>query len=160
MADKKPRDTEEDALAREVDKLLLKLPGADPYLKGEPDRGRSSGAVATPSLASRVTGRRRPSRGQRIGVWVRAALGAVLGAVITQWPYGHACGLSLSLYLGAVTSVLVAGGWAAVWSWRYRLAAPHAVALAVIFWGAALAADQVLERVGYAAASAVWRCAG
>jgi len=34
----------------------------------------------------------------------------------------------------------------------------HVVSLGLIVWGLVLAAQQVLPRIGYAAASASWRC--
>jgi len=162
MVEKKSQDFDDDAIAREVEKLLRKLPGADPYLKGDPEPAASRtqparGAVAIAAPRWRPRG---PSRVQKIGVWVRVELGALLGMVITQWPYSHACGIALSLYLGAITAIVVAGSWAGVWSWRYRMGAAHAASIAVAFWGIALVANQALERVGYAAVSAAWRCGG
>ena len=149
----------DDALAREVDKLLKKLPGADPYLRGDPE---PAVATKTPLTASgsrpiSVTMPRRPAgpaRVQRIAVWVRVCLGALLGAVITQWPYQSACGFGLWLYLGAITAVVIAGGWAGVWSWRYRLGTAHATSLGIVYWGSVLLANQILHRTGYAAVSA------
>ena len=117
--------------------------------------------MPTQSLASRLAhAPRGPNRVQRIGVWLRAGLGVVVGLLMIEWPYGHACGLSLGVYLGAVLAVVISGAWAGVWSWRYRMATPHGAALAVLLWGSWLAANQVLERVGYAAVNATWRCAG
>ena len=164
MTEKKPRSYSDDALAREVDKLLRKLPMADPYLKGDPEPSPQAGIVLgeAPSvvLAARRRERVGPTSVQRISVWVRVALGGLLGAVITQWPYSAGCGLGLSLYLGAIAAVLVGGAWGAVWSWRYRMALAHATSLAVIYWGSVLIANQVLQRVGYAATSAAWSCGG
>ena len=157
---------DDDALAREVDKLLRKLPGADPYLKGDPEPA----AVRAPAAPApwTVTGSRpavgiggpRPAtRVQRISVWVRVFLALVPGLLITQWPYASGCGFGLWAYLFAVLAVGMAGGWAAAWGWRYRMAFAHAAALLVIAWGATLVTDQVLRRVGYAAAQASWSCA-
>jgi hypothetical protein len=42
----------------------------------------------------------------------------------------------------------VAGLWAAVGSWRRRLPAAHAMALATLLWGGVLAAGVVLPRIG------------
>jgi uncharacterized membrane protein len=153
----------DDALAREVDKLLRKLPGADPYLRGDPDPAAPP-KTTTSSTGSRpvspVAPRRPagPSRVQRIAVWVRVCLGALLGAVITQWPYQSACGVGLGFYLGAITAVLVAGVWAGVWSWRYRMGMAHGTSLGIVYWGAVLIANQILQRAGYAMVSATWSC--
>jgi hypothetical protein len=157
-----PRNSE-DALAREVDRLLRKLPGADPYLRGEPEaiatKSPSMGpGVLTHSGPRRAIGGFVPNRGQRIGVWVRAGLGVVLGLLITQWPYFRACGFGLGLYLFALVALLVTGGWSGVWSWRYRMGIAHIVSLAVVLWTLVLLSDQLLQRTGYAAVSAAWRC--
>src|SRR5690349_16813773 len=79
----------DDALAREVDKLLRKLPAADPYLKGDPEPPKGSRGVVTGEKPSVVLARRGmvgASRVQRISVWVRVVLGVLLALVITQWP--------------------------------------------------------------------------
>jgi hypothetical protein len=161
----KSQSLTDDALAREVDKLLRKLPGADPYLRGDPEpvTAPKPALTASGSRPVAVVAPRRlagPNRVQRITVWVRVCLGALLGAVITQWPYQSACGFGLGLYLAAITTVLVGGGWAGVWSWRYRMGLAHATSLGIIYWGAVLIANQILQRAGYAAVSASWSCGG
>jgi len=82
----------------------------------------------------------------------------LLGVALTQWPYDANCGWSLYAYLAAMTTLLVTAGWAAVAAWRFRNGAAHAVALVVGFWGVVLAAEQILPRIGYAAATQTWRC--
>jgi hypothetical protein len=54
--------------------------------------------------------------------------------------------------------VMVAGGWVAVASWSLRSAPSHILALLLLLWGIALAAGQVLPRIGYAAARLSWHC--
>ena len=159
-----PRNSD-DALAREVDRLLRKLPGADPYLRGE----REPLATKSPSMGPGVltnSGSRRafqafvPTRVQQIGVWVRVGLGVVLGMLITQWPYFRACGLGLGFFLASLTALLVTGGWGSVWSWRYRMGLAHVVSLGVILWTMILTTDQVLQRTGYAVVGGTWGCIG
>src|SRR3989442_15194056 len=58
----------------------------------------------------------------------------------------------------AVGTVVVAGLWGARVSWQSRLGFAHIVALGTILWGLALTGQEVLPRVGYARARAVWRC--
>jgi hypothetical protein len=77
---------------------------------------------------------------------------------MTQWPYPHGCGVPLLAYLGATAMLMLAGTWVAVCSWRLRVGAAHILALALLFFGIALAAERVLPRVGYAAERATWRC--
>jgi hypothetical protein len=77
---------------------------------------------------------------------------------MTQWPYGHACGVGLWLYLGAVGTVGLAGVWGLVSSWRYRMPVAHVLSLLVLIWGGVLAAAVVLPRIGYARETAAWLC--
>lgn len=167
MAPKPPRNSD-DAIAREVDRLLKKLPGADPTLRGSPEQkapgayyprphsaqpGSSSGPRPVAAAAPAVS-----PLAQRIGVWVRASLGLALAVAVTQWPYGRSCGFSLYLYVFAIIVVLVAGAWAARWSWRLRMGVAHTASLVILFLGLALFAGQILPRVGYAANAATWGC--
>jgi hypothetical protein len=85
-------------------------------------------------------------------------LGVLLAAAMPLWPYPHACGLNLFIYLGAVSVVIIAGFWSAISSWYRRLAVAHTLSLLVICWGVYLAAKEVLPRVGYAKAAAAWFC--
>jgi hypothetical protein len=156
---------DDDALAREVDKLLRKLPGADPYLKGDPEP--AGARVHAPALwtvtgsrpAVGLSGLRPATRVQRISVWVRVFVALMPAVLITQWPYASGCGFGLWVYLFALWAVVIAAGWSAAWAWRYRMAAAHGASLLVIAWGAGLVADPVLQRVGYAAVQATWSCA-
>jgi hypothetical protein len=91
-------------------------------------------------------------------VWLKVGLAVLTGAAMTLWPYGHACGFGLFLYLAAVAVIIVAAGWGSVSSWKLRMGAAHAASLLTIFWGIVLAAQQMLPRVGYAAVAASWRC--
>jgi hypothetical protein len=157
-----PRSTDND-LAREIDKLLKQLPGADPHLRGdvEPSSGPSAARPVGASPPGVTSPPRRPEPSllaQRLSVWLRAILAAGLAGAITQWPYAHDCGRWLYLYLGAIATVMIGGAWAGVWAWRLRSAAAHVLSLIVVFWGIVLAAEQVLPRIGYAAEAATWRC--
>jgi hypothetical protein len=151
-----------DGMSAEVDRLLKQLPGADPMLRGsgpapKPGVPRSliSGPMGTNTAPS---GPREATPQQKIGVWVRVGLGLVVGVLMTQWPYRHACGLSLYLYMAAVVAVTVAGVWGALSSWKLRMGVAHLLAVLVVAWGLVLGAAQVLPRVGYAARAATWQC--
>lgn len=157
-----PSEDPLDGMSKEIDRLLKQLPGADPTLRGpgaarSPVPERRPGVVTAPAGAA-VGRLPEPTAREKLGVWLRACLAAVAGILMTQWPYAHACGLSLFLYLAAVAAVMVAGGWGSLAAWKHRMAAPHVLSIAVIFWGLGLAALQVLPRIGYAAAGASWRC--
>lgn len=150
----KERD-QQAAFGRIVDRLLKKLPGADPYLLGDQARVNVSGV---PNVPRAPRSPEPPSGRARLAVWGRVFLGLVLGGVVTQWPYGQECGVVLYLYMGALAAVVVAGIWAAVSSWQRRMGLAHIVAVLLAAWGAALTADRVLPRIGYAAVHATWRC--
>ena len=149
-----------DGMSKEVDRLLKQLPGADPTLRGSaPMTSPISGRPPiTAGGAAVKSGPREPTARDRLGTWLRAGLGVAAGVLMTQWPYAHACGLGVYLYLGAVAAVTVAGGWASVSSWKHRMAVPHVLSLGVVLWGLVLTAAQVLPRIGYAAHAAAWRC--
>lgn len=84
--------------------------------------------------------------------------GVALAVAMTQWPYAHACGFALAGYLAALAGVFVAGAWAAHGAWRARMGFAHLAALAILFASAALAADQVMPRMGYSPVEVTWRC--
>ncbi|HEX5178132.1 MAG TPA: hypothetical protein VFW04_02275 [Gemmatimonadaceae bacterium] len=97
-----------------------------------------------------------------LGVMARLLLAIALGVGIMFWPYSTKCGMGLFGYLAASVVVIVAGGWSAIWTWRHRSASGHVLSLLLILWGALLAAQQVLPRIGYAkpdlAHPAIWMC--
>lgn len=97
-----------------------------------------------------------------LGVMLRLLLSLALGVGIVFWPYGTRCGLPLFGYLAAAGLISVTGVWSAIWTWRHRSARGHLVALGLVLWGALLAANEILPRVGYArpteAHPAVWLC--
>jgi uncharacterized membrane protein YoaK (UPF0700 family) len=90
-------------------------------------------------------------------VWGRLVLATLLAAALTQWPYPQ-CGFPLALYLAAVVMLLVAAVWAAHSAWLARSGRAHVVAIVLLFAGAALAAEQVLPRLGYSPVEVTWRC--
>lgn len=143
-----PRDWDKELA--EIDRLIAATP---------PERARSGGdQPGVPTGAARPAPPARVARGSALGTWVRVGLGVGLAAAMTQWPYARACGLALFLYLGAVGVVLIAGGWAAVTSWRQRMGLAHVLSLLVMLWALILAAAVVLPRVGYAREAAAWWC--
>src|SRR5712692_645681 len=144
----------------EVDKLLARLPEADPYLKGDvaPRRagmpGRGGEAVpAASAAAARSTG-----SAAWLGTWARVALGLLIGIGMTQWPYTHGCGLRLIFYLVGVAAVIAAGTWSGISSWKRRLGVAHVLSQGLIIFGLVLAAREVLPRIGYAKVAAPWLC--
>lgn len=135
--------------AEDVDRLLQQLSVREGVLtssgRPRPTNSRSPASVHQPPSV--------------IAAWGWLALGGVLAAALTQWPYAT-CGIPLAAYMGAIGLVLVTSVWAALSSWRLRLGLVHTLALLLLFVGIALAAYQVLPRVGYAAVEATWTCGG
>lgn len=160
----KARKQQQDDEAAVVDRLLKKLPYADPTLRRDPPAGRGPTTpryqrpgvlVGRPTLPGMV----QPlSRKEHLAIWARVGLAAVFGLAITQWPYAHDCGFPLALYLTGVLTVIVGGVWGSLSSWKGRLGWAHLVSVLTIVWGLALVTQQVLPRVGYAKADASWRC--
>src|SRR5712692_1896656 len=144
----------------EVDKLLARLPEADPYLKGDvaPRRAGMPGRGGEAAPATSVAAARSTGSAAWLGTWARVALGLLIGIGMTQWPYTHGCDLRLIFYLAGVLAVLAAGVWSSISSWRRRLGWAHVLSQGLIIWGLVLAAREVLPRIGYAKASAPWLC--
>jgi hypothetical protein len=155
-------------MAAVVDRLLAQLSGqpAEPRNRWSPTRNGGRDRASVPAAASTVVGSARDEQaiaagpGAMVAFWARVCLALVLGVVMTQWPYAHECGVALLGYGGAVATVILAGSWVALASWRRRNASAHVLALLLTFWGIVLAAEQLLPRIGYAAEPAAWQCDG
>ena len=141
MADRE-KDRDWDREMREVDKLLAKLPEADPTL----GRGVPTARPAHGGSPVRTTG------GTRVvaATWGRLGLGLLLGVGMLVWPYSHVCGAKLLFYSIGVLTLMVSGVWSAAASWKYRQGFGHLVSILLIFWGLILALGVVLPRTGYA----------
>jgi len=142
-------------MASVVDRLLAQLPGLQggPAVAAEGSRRFPAvvGGISTPRVQV-------PTQSEIIGVWIRVLLGLSLGIMMGGWPYLGTCGAPLFGYLGAVSTVVLAGGWAAVASWRHRAGLAHIVSLILVFYGILLAAAEVLPRTGYVEVRATWFC--
>ncbi|HET7584042.1 MAG TPA: hypothetical protein VFK13_03995 [Gemmatimonadaceae bacterium] len=126
-----------------------------------PPRGALAGVPGAPPDTARAQAPARAWR-TRAGVLLRAGLTVVLAAAVTLWPYGVRCGVPLFAYLTSLAVLLVAGTWAAVWSWRHRAPVAHVLALLAVLWSLALATREVLPRTGHALPTpqhpALWTC--
>ncbi len=158
MADiEKGRDWDKEMA--EVDRLLKKLPAADPTL-GRPSGGEPTVRKPAAAPASRWSdGTAAPSARERVGTWAKVALGLLvaIGVAPGVWPYSHGCGLRLIFYLLGVTTVIAAGLWASISSWKRRLGVAHVVSQILIVWGILLMTREVLPRLG-PKAEALWLC--
>lgn len=143
-----------------IDKILAQFPdegeggGAGANDRTKPALKPGSPPQQTDASSPPKPTRRRPA----IGTWTRVVAGLVLAGAITQWPYGHSCGLGLFLYMAAIGGVLAVGVWAAAHTWQAHLHVPHLLSLAVVLWAMGIGMFQVLPRIGYAKAEAAWLC--
>jgi hypothetical protein len=144
----KPRDWDREMA--EIDKVIAKGGAAGP---AQVPAARTAGAAPAPSRAGGAV-----SKKQALTTWIRALLGIVLVGGILQWPYAHRCGLGLVLYLGASATVIVAGLWTMVVSWRRRQGWAHMAGLLTLLAGLGLVAWAVLPRLGYAKVALPWLC--
>lgn len=151
MKEKDQKERDWDREMREVDKLLAKLPEADPMLgRGVPTvpvspRTAVGGVAGAGMSGLQPTG---PARGRAwLTTWIRVGLGLALGVGMLAWPYAYSCGFKLVFYLMGATTVTVAGIWGALSSWRRRLGWAHALSIVLIIWGLGLAGRQVLPRI-------------
>jgi hypothetical protein len=136
-----------------VDRLLAQLPG----LQGEAPAPRAAPRQAV-SGGGGVHYVQYAEQEDLLGPWARLLLGLALGTMIAWWPYPRSCGFPLIGYLGAILTIMLAGGWAAVSSWRYRASLAHLISLILVFYGIMLGAAELLPRTGYAVDHATWEC--
>jgi hypothetical protein len=145
----------------EVDRLLKKLPYAEPTLRGGAGGGgggeptvKRPGVGGAAAVASASTG-----GAGWVGTWARVVLGMLVAVGVAPgvWPYTHGCGLHLIFYLTGVITVIAAGLWSSLSSWKRRLGVAHVISQVLIIWGILLLTREVLPRVG-ARATAVWIC--
>ena len=130
----------------DIDKLIASSPAVPPGSTVPAPPGPRAGPPAAV-----------PKR-EALGGWSRVLLGVAAAVGAAFWPYAHACGLGLWLYFGVAGTVVIAGVWGMVVSWRRRLGLAHVVALLVTLWGIGLVAAEVLPRLGYAKDTATWSC--
>ncbi len=134
-------DRDWDAEMKKIDQQIASIPAQS----AAPVRAAPAGAGggAAPLAPAR-------SETSTLGVMARLALACALGVGIMFWPYGAKCGFGLAGYLASVTTLVVAGVWSSIWTWKHRAAKAHTVSLLLITWGLVLAAADVLPRIGYA----------
>jgi len=135
-------DRDWDAEMKKIDQQIASIPAQS----AAPARAQAqSGGAAPVAMGKPET--------STFGVMARLALACA---------YGAKCGFGLAAYLASVTTLVVAGVWSSIWTWKHRAAKAHTVSLLLITWGLVLAAADVLPRVGYAKPTAThpvnWTC--
>ena len=151
-----PRDWDKELA--EIDKLIEANPAVPAPVPAKKGAVPARASAAAPSGPAPQGGRLAAMRFSTTMTWVRLALALVLGVAMTQWPYTHGCGMPLYGYLAAVGGVIVASFWSMVSSWKSRSGFAHGLSIILLFWGSALAAREVLPRIGYAKEAATWEC--
>jgi hypothetical protein len=137
----------------------VKVWTVDPAPKVRPRPSSTRGKLRIETGARRHEDtRERAERNERLSVYARLAVVAILGGAILWWPYVRSCGFGLALYLAATAMIVVGGLWVVVCTWTCRMARTHALAMLVALWGAGLIAVEVLPRIGYARHPAAWLC--
>ena len=131
-------DRDWDAEMRKIDQQLASIPSQ----ASQPARGQPQGGGTAPQPQGRP-------ETSTFGVMARLGLACVLGVAIYFWPYGARCGIGLAGYLGAVTTLIVAGVWSSIWTWRHRAAKAHMVSLLLLTWGLVLLGFASLYREGF-----------
>ena len=159
-ADKKEGPRDWDRELAEIDKLIAQnpVPAQLPEKRGTAAQRHSGTGQSVQSPRAAVPLSPASGRYATLFTWLRLTLGLAVGVGMTQWPYTHGCGLSLAAYLAGVATVIVAALWSVVSSWRTRSGFAHFLSIALLVWGGALAAREVLPRIGYAKDTATWQC--
>ena len=57
-----------------------------------------------------------------------------------------------------VLTVVVAGVWSSLSSWKRRMGTAHLISQLLVIWGLVLTAEVLLPRMGYAKSPATWFC--
>ena len=160
-------DRDWDKELAKIDAQIRSLPDEDAApATTTPARGKAVAGTGGAAGASRTPAPVPPGAParpvSRVGAFLRLGLAAALAAGMLLWPFDKHCGVGLALYLFSVATLIVAGGWSAVWTWRHRTAKAHILALAIVLWGIVLASVEILPRVGYGPATLdrprIWTC--
>ena len=130
-----------------------------------PDANRRANATA-PAASGRTIGNPAPA-GRRswraqFALLFRLALGIAVVAALIYWPYSARCGIELGYYLGLVATLAIVGLITSTSAWRHRSSVVHILGLVMLAGAIALAARELLPKVGYAIPSmahpAGWSC--
>jgi hypothetical protein len=138
-----------DAEMQAIDKQLASI--SDEQLRARP----AAVAAAQPSAKA-------ATRGGAWRAYVQAGIAAAGVAGLVFWPYTRSCGPLGIAFVGSAGVVGLLGLWASVGAWRRHSAMAHLIALSAVIGAGALAALEILPKVGYAIPTAVhgatWQC--
>ena len=154
-----PRDWDKEMA--EIDKMIAadKVPPASSPPPAAAQLPARTGAPPTAQAAPRGAAPVAPTRPRdALGVWFRAILGALGLGGLMMWPYGTACGTPLYGFLAGAAAVAAAGIWTMRSSWTHRRGLAHIIGTVVLLGGLAVAASEILPRIGYSAVAKTWTC--
>jgi len=138
-----PRDWDKELA--DIDRVIDKQGSAAPVGRPLPAGTAPAPAVAVGKRSVALT-------------WFWTSLAVALAIALPLWPYERACGLRLGFFLGATAITLLAGFLGALASWANRRGFAHVLSLVVLVWALAVAASEVLPRIGYARETSTWLC--
>jgi hypothetical protein len=144
-----PRDWDRELA--DIDKVIAKMPAPAPA----PARAGAPGAPPAPAPRNAPPATRRRDHA---ATWLWVLVGLGLSIVLPTWPYAANCGAGLIGFLGADAALVIVALLGMMASWRARRGRANALSLLMLIWGLAIGADAVLPRIGYAKATATWRC--
>jgi hypothetical protein len=158
LRDSPVADRNWDAEMQAIDKQLASI--SDEQLRARPAAVAAAQQTATPRAA--VLPSNAATGGGAWRAYVQAAIAAAGVAGLVLWPYTRSCGPLGIAFVGSAGVVGLLGLWASVGAWRRRSAVAHLIALAALIGAGALAALEILPKVGYAIPTAVhgatWQC--
>ena len=154
-------DRDWDKELAKIDAQIRSIPEEDVApAKPTPSRGKAVSAGGTTPAGVPAGAPAKPV--SRVGAFLRLGLAGALAVGMALWPFDNHCGVGLALYLFSVATLIIAGGWSALWTWRHRTAKAHVLALAIVLWGIVLASVEILPRIGYGPATLdrprIWTC--
>lgn len=149
-----PRDWDRE-LAK-IDRLIEKAPAAPPDGGQAPAPRPEAGAPR--AAPARGPSPAPPARGGGWRVWGTTLLGSLGAVALVMWPYGTRCGPMLWVYLVGVAAVGGAAIMAMRAAWQHRRGGAMTIGILTLVAALALAAAQVLPRIGYAQTALTWTC--
>jgi hypothetical protein len=154
-------DRDWDKELAKIDAQIRSIPEED-VAPAKPTPSRAKAVSAGGTIPAGVPAGTPTEPVSRVGAFLRLGLAGALAVGMALWPFDKHCGVGLALYLFSVATLIFAGGWSALWTWRHRTAKAHILALVIVLWGIVLASVEVLPRIGYGPATLdrprIWTC--
>lgn len=158
-----PRDWDKELA--DIDKLMGSCGGAPPpppspsqnlpaQRQAAPSAPQPAARPAQAAPSASVATRKRDT----LIVWLKASFASLGAAALMIWPYDKTCGGMLYVYLIGVLAVFGAGIWTMMASWSHRRGLAHMVGMIILIAALALAAIEILPRIGMVTPARLWIC--